>query len=163
LWRERAQRETPPAAPRDPSSSGATAGPHARAQTARQPLSQPLSFIGFAKRLPPGGRAYTLCGTPDYLAPEILANAGHGRGADWWSFDVIHFEMLAGYPPFVADEAGETYARIAAGSFATPPNFSRSARDLVARLLTVDVSAPLGAGPGGAGEVRAHPFFRGVD
>lgn len=71
--------------------------------------------------------------------------------------------MLAGSPPFVADEAGETYARIAAGSFAPPPNFSRPARDLVARLFTVDVSARLGAGPGGAGEVRAHPFFRGVD
>lgn len=122
-----------------------------------------VADMGFAKTLAPGARAYTLCGTPDYLAPEVLANVGHGRGADWWSFGVLVHEMLAGAPPFAESDAAATYARIASGSFTVPPHFSRSARDLVSRLLTVDLAARLGAGAGGTGEVKAHHFFRGVD
>lgn len=119
--------------------------------------------MGFAKLLPRGGRTYTLCGTPDYIAPEVVLNAGHGRGADWWSFGVLVYEMLAGYPPFYDADTGETYRKIVDGGFTTPPHFSSAAKDLVTRLLTADLSRRLGCVAGGAADVKAHAWFRGVD
>ena len=113
--------------------------------------------------LPRGGRTYTLCGTPDYIAPEVVLNRGHGRGADWWSFGVLVYEMLAGYPPFYDADTAETYRKIVDGGFAVPPHFSAAAKDLVARLLTADLSRRLGCLAGGGGDVRGHPWFRGVD
>ena len=56
--------------------------------------------FGFAKQLQPGAKTYTLCGTPQYLAPEIVTSQGHGLAADWWSFGVLIYEMLTGAPPF---------------------------------------------------------------
>lgn len=113
--------------------------------------------------LPRGGRTYTLCGTPDYIAPEVVLNTGHGRGADWWSFGVLVYEMLAGYPPFYDADTGETYRKIVDGTFTVPAHFSAAARDLVTRLLTADLSRRLGCVAGGAADVWAHPWFRGVD
>lgn len=54
-----------------------------------------LTDFGFAKYLE-GGRTYTLCGTPEYLAPEILLNKGHGKPVDWWTLGILVYEMLAG-------------------------------------------------------------------
>mmetsp|Transcript_73483 Transcript_73483/g.110857 ORF Transcript_73483/g.110857 Transcript_73483/m.110857 type:complete len:97 (-) Transcript_73483:381-671(-) len=58
-----------------------------------------LTDFGFAKYLE-GGRTYTLCGTPEYLAPEILLNKGHGKPVDWWTLGILIYEMLAGIDPF---------------------------------------------------------------
>jgi serine/threonine protein kinase len=113
--------------------------------------------------LPRGGRTYTLCGTPDYIAPEVLLNRGHGRGADWWSFGVLVYEALAGFPPFCAPDPADTYRRIVAGEWACPAHFSAAARDLVRRLLTADLSSRIGCLAGGAGDVKRHAWFRGVD
>ena len=57
-----------------------------------------LTDFGFAKYLE--GRTYTLCGTPEYLAPEILLNKGHGKPVDWWTMGILVYEMLAGIDPF---------------------------------------------------------------
>ena len=63
-----------------------------------------LTDFGFAKALQPGERAYTVCGTPDYLAPEMIKNEGHGVAVDWWALGVLIFEMLVGYPPFFDED-----------------------------------------------------------
>ena len=69
-----------------------------------------VADFGFAKKIT--GKTWTLCGTPDYLAPEIVASRGHGKGVDWWTLGVLIFEMLASYPPFYDEDQIRTYNKI---------------------------------------------------
>jgi serine/threonine protein kinase len=59
-----------------------------------------ITDFGFAKKLPPGGKTYTLCGTPEYLAPEVILQQGHDRAADWWTLGILIYELVTGLPPF---------------------------------------------------------------
>ena len=61
-----------------------------------------LVDFGFAKIIKNGGKSYTLCGTPEYLAPEIVLGRGHDKGVDYWAFGILLYEMEAGYSPFTA-------------------------------------------------------------
>merc|ERR1719355_427429 len=70
-----------------------------------------ITDFGFAKVMKTA-RTLTLCGTPDYLAPEIVAGKGHGKGVDWWTLGILIYEMLASFPPFFDDEPMMTYRKI---------------------------------------------------
>ncbi|KAI8053003.1 serine/threonine-protein kinase orb6 [Syncephalis plumigaleata] len=89
--------------------------------------------------------AYSTVGTPDYIAPEIFMQQGYGQECDWWSLGAIMFECLVGYPPFCSESAHETYRKIM--------NWNE-------HLYFPDDHR---LGRNGAHEIRAHPFFRGVD
>lgn len=116
--------------------------------------------------------AYSEVGTPDYMAPEVLNpdGKGYGKECDWWSVGVIMFEMLAGFPAFYSNSesgSGSTIRKIfnwpetLEMAFAEAGNnFSPVARDLVLRFLS---SAHERIGCHGAQEIKAHPFFKGVD
>ncbi|KAM0787192.1 hypothetical protein ACM66B_006435 [Microbotryomycetes sp. NB124-2] len=120
-----------------------------------------IADFGFAKRVQ--DRTFTLCGTPEYLAPEIINATGHGVAADWWALGVLIFELLCGFPPFFADHPLEIYERILHNRFSFPPHVDSVGRDLIRRLLTADLTKRLGNLKHGARDVKYHHWFEGVD
>ena len=85
-----------------------------------------LTDFGLAKVLEGNAQAFSFCGTPDYLAPEILVERGHSFPVDWWALGILIFEMLAGYPPFYDQNPYEVYRRITVGFFDFPAQISIS-------------------------------------
>ena len=101
-------------------------------------------------------------GTPDYIAPEVIDGLSHGQSVDWWAMGVILFEFLNGTPPFTADTKEEIFRKIVLEAPAEwSEEASPEAKDLVARLLEKDPKKRLGAG--GAGEIKSHAFFSGIE
>jgi len=119
--------------------------------------------FGFAKHIPKGTRSYTMCGTPEYLAPEIIITHGHGLEVDWWALGIFMYEMLIGSTPFYHDNQSEVYNQVLASRISFPSSFDPVAKDIVRRLLIPDPSARFGCLHNGAADVRRHKFFRGVN
>ena len=121
-----------------------------------------VADFGFAKVVTE--RTWTMCGTPDYLAPEILTRAGHGLAVDWWAVGIFLYELLTGWPPFSGDEEVDTFKNILSGRFDMPPEFSGPTASLLKGLLTVNPAHRLGSRQhSGSREVREHPFFEKLD
>ena len=108
-------------------------------------------------------KAFTICGTPQYLAPEVLLKQGYDKSIDWWSLGCIMYEMLIGKLPFPIKREVKMSLKLYEKKITFPKNTDKDAEDLIKKLLVVNPKARLGYGPNGCDNVKNHPFFNGVD
>ncbi|CRK99933.1 CLUMA_CG013232, isoform B [Clunio marinus] len=124
-----------------------------------------LVDFGFAKKLQSGRhfKTWTFCGTPEYVAPEVILNRGHDISADYWSLGVLMFELLTGTPPFTGPDPMRTYNIILKGIDAIefPRNITRNATALIKKLCRDNPSERLGYQRGGIQEIQKHKWFDG--
>lgn len=119
-----------------------------------------LTDFGFCRRLNRGERAYTTCGTADYMAPEVMLAQGYDQLADYWSFGVLLYEMLVGYAPFASVCDGVRHRRIVTSDLKFHTSyFPLTAKSLISRLCVVDVSKRLGSSARGVWDLKSHDFF----
>ena len=120
-----------------------------------------LTDFGLSKILPPDeNTTYTMCGTAEYLAPEILFGKGYDKTCDWFSFGVVIFEMFCGYHPFKS-KGQKIDPKIYLRKTYIPDKVGKTARDLIEKLFVCNPQKRLGYKS--SDEVKNHPFFKGID
>eukprot|EP00897_Mesotaenium_endlicherianum_P003032 jgi/Mesen1/2757/ME000017S02128 len=122
-----------------------------------------LTDFGLAKEVDELDRSNSLCGTVEYMAPEILQAKGHGRAADWWSVGILLFEMLTGQPPFAHNNRQKLQQKIIKDKIKFPSFLTAEAHNLLKGLLQKDPAKRLGSGANGSNDVQKHKWFRAIN
>jgi len=122
-----------------------------------------ITDFGLSKEIDLKEGTQTFCGTPEYLAPEVLKGLGHGKAVDWWSLGTLIYEMLTGLPPFYSQNINIMYQKILNGELRFPSFVSPDAQNLLEGFLTRDVEKRLGSGNDGSDNVKKHPWFKSIN
>uniref|UniRef100_A0A146L1V6 cGMP-dependent protein kinase n=2 Tax=Lygus hesperus TaxID=30085 RepID=A0A146L1V6_LYGHE len=125
-----------------------------------------LVDFGFAKKLSSSsGKTWTFCGTPEYVAPEVILNRGHDKAVDYWALGILMHELLTGAPPFSAKDPMKTYTLILKGieSVSFPRHVTRTAQNLIKKLCKDVPGERLGSHHSGISDIKKHKWFQGFD
>ncbi|KAL2549945.1 Serine/threonine-protein kinase AtPK2/AtPK19 [Forsythia ovata] len=122
-----------------------------------------LTDFGLAKQFDENTRSNSLCGTVEYMAPEIIVCGGHNKAADWWSVGVLLYEMLTGKPPFVGGNRYKIQQKILKDKMKLPAFLTSDAHSLLKALLQKEAIKRLGTGPRGSDEIKGHRWFKSIN
>ncbi|KAI3470980.1 hypothetical protein Pfo_027643 [Paulownia fortunei] len=122
-----------------------------------------LTDFGLAKQFDEKTRSNSMCGTLEYMAPEIILGKGHDKAADWWSAGILLYEMLTGKPPFVGGNRHKIQQKILKDKIKLPAFLSSDAHSLIKGLLQKEASKRLGSGPSGSDEIKGHKWFKSIN
>ncbi|TSK22807.1 cGMP-dependent protein kinase 2 [Bagarius yarrelli] len=124
-----------------------------------------MTDFGFAKRIGLGKKTWTFCGTPEYVAPEVIMNKGHDFGADCWSLGILIFELLTGSPPFAGSDPIKIYTMVLHGieKVDFPKKISKRPEDLIRRLCRINPAERLGNKKNGIMDIKKHKWFQGFN
>jgi len=120
-----------------------------------------LVDLGFAKHVP--DVTYTLCGTPEYMAPEVILSKAYSKAVDWYALGILIYEMLCGYPPFYDQDQLQLYKKILSGKIYWPSYVIEDAKSLIKQLITPDLTKRYGNLKNGADDIKEHKWFAGVE
>jgi len=119
-----------------------------------------LTDFGLSKDLDPMcTESYTLCGTPEYVAPEVIVQKGHGKAVDWWALGILTFELYTGQPPFYHNNKRALYRKIQKEKPRFPKRMSPSCSDFISKVLQKDPKQRLGYGEVDVEDIQKHPWF----
>ncbi|XP_072038563.1 cGMP-dependent protein kinase 1-like [Amphiura filiformis] len=124
-----------------------------------------LVDFGFSKKIGHGRKTWTFCGTPEYVAPEIILNKGHDLSADYWSLGILMFELLTGSPPFTGPDPMKTYNIILKGMdmIEFPRKITRNAGNMIKKLCRDNPMERLGYQKNGIKDIQKHKWFDGFN
>ncbi|KEG03829.1 rac-beta serine/threonine protein kinase, putative [Plasmodium vinckei vinckei] len=123
-----------------------------------------LTDFGLSKEcISDNNSAKSLCGTPEYLSPEIIQQTGHGKSADWWSLGVMLYEMVNGKLPFNGKSRDVLFENIKYKKIKISNKLSPEIGDLLKKLLQKNPRKRLGSGITDAEEIKKHPFFKNIN